>query len=388
MTVTTLRDIEACPRRWALTWADYPDLWNQRGYPPRLEMAAIGGSVLHHVLETLTRAFVRAGCSDVHDQSASTVLRDLGGYTKLVNASIDQVLKRYTGNVRASKHLEMATTSLRARVPELRAQAQVFLGRVKLSPHPKSVPYQAAHGTHRSPLRPGVYSELRFDAPTMKWKGTGDLLILSDEDCEILDFKTGAHDEGHSFQIRAYSVLWYRDYEINPTARRATKLTLVYNDANVSVAPLSESELVALERDLVERRQAAIEAARREPPRPLPGRENCGFCGVRHLCDAYWRPETLIKISESAQQSADFADVQISIRNSHGPLSWDGLVEGSGTLKHGSRVVLRTTESLPAFHSGESVRVLNARFTKEVDDPSQPAVLTMGRWSEAFIVTS
>jgi len=387
MTVTTLSDIEACPRRWGLKWAHYPDLWNQRGYPPRLEMAAIRGSVLHHVLETLTRAFVRAGCSDVHDQSASRALRDLGGYTKLVNASIDLVLKRYTGNVRASKHLEMATSSLRARVPELRAQAQALLGRVKLSPHPRSVPYQAAHGTQRKPLQLGVYSELRFEAPTIKWKGTGDLLVLSDEDCEILDFKTGVHDEGHSFQIRAYSVLWYRDYEINPTARRATKLTLVYNDADVSVAPLSESELVALERDLVERRQAAIEAARHEPPRALPSHENCGFCGVRHLCDVYWRPATLIQVSAVAQPSADFADVQISIRNSHGPLSWDGVVEGSGTLKQGSRVILRTMQGLPEFQSGDSIRVLNAHFYKDVDDPSRPAVVTMGIWSEVFRVS-
>jgi hypothetical protein len=36
MTVTTLAEIEACPRRWTLGAAHYPALWTGRGYPPRV----------------------------------------------------------------------------------------------------------------------------------------------------------------------------------------------------------------------------------------------------------------------------------------------------------------------------------------------------------------
>ena len=62
MTVTALAEIEACPRRWALGAAPYPDLWSGRGYPPRVQLSALAGTVVHRALEAITRELVRAGC--------------------------------------------------------------------------------------------------------------------------------------------------------------------------------------------------------------------------------------------------------------------------------------------------------------------------------------
>jgi hypothetical protein len=47
MTVTTLGGIESCPRRWALGAAHNPELWSGRGYPPRVQLGALSGTVVH-----------------------------------------------------------------------------------------------------------------------------------------------------------------------------------------------------------------------------------------------------------------------------------------------------------------------------------------------------
>src|SRR2546430_2535646 len=39
MSVSTLRELEACPRRWALSSARYPEIWDRVGYPPKLNIA-------------------------------------------------------------------------------------------------------------------------------------------------------------------------------------------------------------------------------------------------------------------------------------------------------------------------------------------------------------
>src|SRR6185312_12568017 len=73
LTFSALKEIEACPRRWALASANYPDLWEDYGYPPRVQLQALFGTVVHAVLETVTRELVGAGCSSVHDASAVEV---------------------------------------------------------------------------------------------------------------------------------------------------------------------------------------------------------------------------------------------------------------------------------------------------------------------------
>ena len=130
MSVTALNDIEACPRRWALRHADYPKLWGGYGYPPRLHMGALLGSVTHLALETIVREFIRTGCPSVKDATAVSVMRNLGGYTHILYNCIDRVISRLRENPRARRHLEYSTQFLRARIPRLRTQVQAMLSRM------------------------------------------------------------------------------------------------------------------------------------------------------------------------------------------------------------------------------------------------------------------
>lgn len=389
MSVSALGEIEACPRRWALTSADYPDLWDRRGYPPRLFIASLTGSVVHLALETVTKALVRGGCTSVEDAGAVLVMRGLGGYTKLINDCVQRILNRFADNPRAAPILEVALRSLRSRIPEMRAEAQSLLGRVKL--HGGVAPLGAAISTkdsRRTPLGPGTYPELELHAPCIGWRGTADLLTISDSTCEIVDFKTGAPGEAHQFQVRVYALLWSRDSELNPTARAIDRLTLSYRAGDVRVDPPNPTDLDALERELLDRRQAALKALRANPPEARPGVENCRYCAVRHLCEEYWQPATARALGAADSNRAPFMDLQVSIVARHGPSSWNGVVEVSQSVAAGKQIVLRTAAPEVGFGIGDRIRVLNVHVSTGPDDESQPTVATLTATSEGFLIPS
>jgi hypothetical protein len=57
-----------------------------------------------------------------------------------------------------------------------------------------------------------------------------------------------------------YALFWSRDSELNPTARAVDRLTLSYPVGEVWIDPPTLTELDALERELLARRQAALKA--------------------------------------------------------------------------------------------------------------------------------
>jgi len=382
MTVSTLMQIETCPRRWALASAEYPELWNGRGYPPRVTLGALAGIVVHLVVETVTRELVRASCQTAHDSTAVQVMKTLGGYSCVVQGCIDRVIARCAENPRAARFLEHAALSLRAQVPDFRARAQALLGRVRLSSFGGTVGTRVARA--RAPLPNGVFPEIELRAEQIGWKGRADLLVLSEETSEIIDFKTGKEDEAHRFQITVYALLWSRDSELNPNQRLVDTLTLAYSSRDVRVAAPSTTQLNALERDLVARRAAARLAASTRPPEARPTVENCRFCEVRQLCDAYWDPA----IGSTPRDSWDepgLVDLEITIVERHGAASWDGIVSDARYRSRGRRIVVRTPNGSLDSNRGDRLRLLDV-FLLPPDNPAAPLVLTMNAASEAFRV--
>ncbi|MGH3435454.1 MAG: PD-(D/E)XK nuclease family protein [Sciscionella sp.] len=72
---SSLNDLEACPRRWMLSRAAYPELWEGSGYPPMPNTAALFGDVVHAALELLVRALVAADCESTGTAAAVAVLK-------------------------------------------------------------------------------------------------------------------------------------------------------------------------------------------------------------------------------------------------------------------------------------------------------------------------
>lgn len=382
MSVSTWAEIQECPRRWALSRAEYPMLWSGRGYPPKLQVAALAGSVVHLALELIAKQIARAGVSSMNDPGAALVLRELGGYTSVVEGCIEQTLKRYVDNPRADTLMEHARRTLHGQVPALRARVQSMLNRLRLSKSaslPSMASTQKASGPPvRLPLRNGIYPEVGVRARSIGWKGTVDLLVLNDEACEITDFKTGAADDAHKFQVRAYAVMWRLDDEFNPSGRVANRLVLAYETQDVDVAAPNASEIDDLGRDLLARRLAAEAALAARPPSAHPSADTCRYCGVRQLCDAYWASATQV-VSDDRR----FGDIELRITGRHGPLSWDGEVLRARDLPSKTPALLRLKENYE-FKRDTRVRVLDGAIARDPEDDAAPAVVTLGVLSEAY----
>lgn len=384
MSVSTLLELEACPRRWALASADYPGLWSGRGYPPRIHVASLVGSVVHLVLEAITTELARAGCPTIKDPMAVEIMRRLGGYTKVVHDCIDRVVERLEQNPRASRIAETLARSLRAQAPEMRTQVQVLVGRMHLPVVGARV--RGVGAKQRGQLATGVHPEVSLRVKAMGWKGTADLLVLSEEACEIVDFKTGEERPHHRFQVQVYALLWNRDAELNPERRLATSLTLAYKQGNIEVEALSVSQLDDLERQLIGRREAARKAAKASLPEARPTLSNCGQCDVRQLCQEYWSAQVQQALaSETTTADKSFADVEITILGRHGPSSWDAEVAVSRSIAKGRRILLRTNQMEFGAGPGDRVRILGAHVSEGEGDEIVPALVTMGTMSEAYV---
>lgn len=382
MSVSTHAEIDECPRRWALGAAEYSELWTGRGYPPKLQVAALAGSAVHLALEIITKQLTRSGVPSLSDPSAPQVLRELGGYTSVVEECVERILKRYVDNPRAGALMEHAQRTLRGQVPTLRARVQSMLTRLRL---PKGAPASPAPSTPKSsgppprlPLANGTYPEVEVRAKSIGWKGKVDLLVLGDDACEITDFKTGAADEAHKFQVRAYAVMWRLDDELNPSGRVADRLVLAYESQNVDVPPPSASEIDDLSRELLKRRKAAEATLAARPPSAHPNTETCRYCGVRQLCDAYWASATQV-VSDDGR----FGDIELKITGRHGPTSWDAVVVRARDLPAKTPALLRLQQH-EEFKEGTRVRVLDGALARDSEDDAAPVIVTLGVLSEAY----
>lgn len=389
MTVTTLLEIESCPRRWGLAAADYPEVWTGRGFPPRFQLRALAGMVVHMSLETITGHLIKSGCGSVQDAGAIQVMRMLGGYTKVVDACIDRVLATFVDNPRAKHLMEFATRSLRNQVGELRTRTQTMVSRIRL---PATVARRGAGIPRptRGPLKAGVFPELSLRATQIGWKGKADLLILSPDVCELTDFKTGAATETHRLQIETYALLWSRDVELNPEARLVERLVLAYSRGNVVLPGPTGDELNALQVEMVARREAAIAAVSQLPPEARPDPSSCLRCGVRPLCEDYWMPATQLQMA--ANQENQFLDIEVTITGRRGTASWDAIVERSAAIERG-RPLLLQADHLPVLpRAGYRMRLLSVHLAETPRDesgfdPSHPVIVNVGAGSEAFIVS-
>ena len=379
MSVTALNEIEACPRRWALRHADYPKLWGGYGYPPRVHMGALLGSVTHLALETIIRELIRTGCPSVKDATAVSVLRSLGGYTHVLHNCIDTVISRLQVNPRAQRHLEFSTRFLRARIAHLRTQVQTMLSRTRLEGRSQG------HGRSSGfnpPLATGTYAELEVSANRIGWKGKLDLLAISPEACEIIDFKTGAPNDVHRFQIEVYSLLWTLDEERNPQGRSADRLILAYDNGEVEVPVPSPDRCKVLEQELLERGAGARASVAQIPPEARPDPVHCRSCQVRHLCDEYWASEVIRTKRYDENRKTHFGDCEVTIAARHGPSSWDARIERPG---RGLHAVVRTASE--GLEVGDRLRLLDGALLLDEEDPRQPWVITLGMMSEVFTVS-
>jgi hypothetical protein len=383
MTYSALSGIEACPRRWALHSAKYPELWDGHGYPPRVAIKALLGTIVHEVTEFVSKEFVRAGCMTIKDAKAIEVMRGLGGYSKLIGRGIEIVIKRAEQNPRARKVLQELGTVLRGKMPEIRSQVQGLLANVSLSVK-AAVGHSAQARSRGQPLPYGLYAELTLRAKDIGWKGKPDLLGIDNRGCEIVEFKTGERKDEHAFQLRVYGALWSKDGEANPGGHFPSKLTVAYPDGSVEIPFLSADKLSGFVAELRNRSTSAASEVLKSPPLARPSVENCSFCGVKQLCAEYWSPDIQPRVQPDSALGR-YGDLQVLITGRHGPTSWDAVTESAGTVPPGSSALIRCSSTDLQFQVGQRLRLISVWFGGNTEG-SNTKVVTAGLNTEAYLI--
>lgn len=388
MSFSKLRQIESCPRRWALTASDYPQIWRKRGYPEPLVPATIVGRVTHRAIEIIVKEFHRRGCVSFDDAQAITAMRELGGFSSVIEKSLDDILSQFADNPRVSEPLEVVKRVLHERRGKIREDVRILLSRMLGGRRTLSRDSSQSQGLN-GPLGNGIHPEVRLVNEEMKWEGIADLIRLSSTECEIRDFKTGAPKEEHVEQLRSYSLLWLLDDGINPAGRPASKLTISYVNTDVDVPPLSASEVSAFKDELMTRTKTALEKTAGCPPDAMPRAENCRRCVVRHLCGAYWEKPTIEMLARDCQLSS-LLDVEVHILGDHGSRSYDAVSIASTTLPPDIPVLLRFSGNTIGCTEGNRLRLLDVIMRREQDEREDDGrvIISTAKFSEVYIVGS
>lgn len=380
---SSLTQAQACPRQWMLSRASYPDVWDRSGYPDRPHVASLAGDIVHSALETITRAFVGDGCTNVHSPEAVQILRRLGGYSAIIGAAIQECVNQLAGNPRMSSHTEKIVSDLGRRAPELKSKVQAIVSRTDL----EGVSDAGVHHGHASaapgPLQPGLYAELSLAATDLGLGGRVDLLRRLESGCEVVDYKTGSPENHHADQVRFYAVLWSRDAERNPGRELATRLVLSYSTHDVEVEAPTAAEVDQIEAAASDAISQIRVALSRRPPPAIPTETNCRYCSVRHICDDYWTTfASGIAPSPSGDQRVIFRDIEVNVVSRNGPTSWIVAPQASSASEAGDSALLRTPDDTMAFEPGTRLRLLNV--TETHDDETQRRLITLTSSSEVF----
>ncbi len=382
MSYSSLREVEECPRRWALRRSSYSRIWDRSGYPDLPALPTLVGDVVHLSLERILRALVEHGCDSPRSARAVEVLRECGGYTSIVGSAVQTTLAGLVTNPRARGRLSNYRSELNLRLPELRRRVQEIVSRSTL--FPRSADIKGVDGGRPAgKLSDGSHTEIEIRADAMRWLGRVDLLSLTPTTCEIVDYKTGKVQEGHAEQLRTYALLWSRDTSLNPTARPATRLVVAYPTHDVTVDVPTEAQLDELDADLQLRTQAAREEIQRRPPHARPAPEVCSNCSVRQLCPEYWQYlASHAGAAPGGSAEPVFGDAELRINSRQGPKSWDvAVVRGSsGSTSTSAR--LRSSDDSADLSSGSRIRLLNVLIQR--DEESQLLLLTMSASTEIF----
>lgn len=376
---SSLLEATTCPRRWGLTRAQYPGVWSGSGYPPRPTLASLLGQVTHRCLEWVLHAFEAAGCCGPHDPEAVTVLRQLGGYSDLLERAIDEIIGSLENNPRLEDRLPHLRRSMRRYLPELRFRVQSLASRVQMAPREGgSGRLRGEVDTLRAQigeLKEGSYAEVQLSAEPVGMRGVVDLLTVYEDYCHIVEYKSGREQDYHQHQLHTYQVLWAFDRGRNPRGLPVEGLDIVYPTTERRIDPLTTAELNQFANRLQEDIAASHGAVASRPPPAVPTTENCNQCPVRHICEVYW--ETSLPAGQGVGDG--FGDAALLVLSQEGRRTWRVRDEHEGI-----ETLLHAPNGDSQIASGEKLRLLNVAWGASEGDA--PPVLTLTATSECYVV--
>lgn len=390
MTFHLLKEAQRCPLSIALQRSSYRQLWDGSGYPTRPTAAVISGLVIHEAAETLLKELVQAGVSSLMQPAAMKILKELGGFTKVLDRSLGEFFARENNNPRFEQFRDDLFRSLRVKLPQMRATLQALLvshvwapsGSDFETPRKTTTNSGREKPTQRAPLGTGTFVEIDLQDSLAKWRGRIDILDVDESGCAITDLKSGVPSDEHKEQLIAYAMLWVEDRDRNPARLPIQSLRIVYASGAVAVPVPTDTQMHTLRRGLIDSSELVRSALNASAVSANPSRENCRHCPVKLLCQPYWESLPSIRSDEHLSNN------QVRIIEARGDRAWLASVMASSVLEVDQKVVIRNYEGGKSFWS-ELRPGLSVRLTEGVlssFEENDITVINLSMMSEALFL--
>jgi PD-(D/E)XK nuclease superfamily len=384
------KEAQRCPLSVSLQRSYYRQLWDGNGYPARLSTSALSGIVIHEAAETILKEFAQSGVSSLMEPIAMSVLKELGGFTKVLESALNAFLLSQSNNPRFGQFRDDLSRTLRLKLPQLRATLQALIaGHVwtlsaKTPKAIKSVQAQTVpqKAIQRFPLGNGTFVEVDLEDAVSKWRGRIDVININEHGCSITDLKSGNASEEHAEQLAIYSMLWLEDSDRNPSRLPVQGLQIVYASGAVAVTVPDDDQAKSFRRDLIASSESVRSALNSSHVRANPSRENCRHCSVKLLCEPYWQSLSAVGLD------GHFSSIQVTLLEMRGERAWLATVTSSASLPANEKVVVRDYEGGKPFWSelkpGLSIRLTDGLLSST--EASDTPVINLSMMSEALFV--
>jgi len=359
---TSLDDIEACPRRWQLLrsrWGDF------KRFPVRLHPAALEGQIVHEALDRLSRACGQRGNPAFGSAEFAAALTDAEFFAGFANA-VAEWRARLTSHPRPGLAFRLRTSG------EELANRAVRIFREQYRPDLRTAPLAVERTTTKAPggmktllEHKRALSEIKLTHPDIPFLGVLDRVLLTDEEVEVVDFKTGTPSEKHRKQLLRYALLWWRN-----TGDAPVRVSAQYLDG-VESWSVARGTLEDVETELVKDLPLLADALKMRPAPARPG-TNCHSCAVRARCSAGWIA------GEEAALADGRGDVELVVAakaGDHGFLAWSRTGVEIAVVYQAAVARL-----LPELVDGQVLRILDGVWKEKRTQ------LEIRPWTEVFFV--
>lgn len=359
--ITTILDVELCPRRWQLLrsqWGVYDR------YPQRPSPAAIEGQIVHDALDRLTRACGQQGNPAFGTAEFATALANAEFFPSFALA-VAEWQQRLTSHPRPGPAFRLRVSN------EELINRTVRMFREQYKPHGIAAT-QAAERAAATPTdvnlilrQKRALSEVRLVHPQLPFLGVLDRVQLASDGVEIIDFKTGKPSDKHRLQLLHYALLWLRT-----TGESPVRISAQYLDG-VECWPVGQGTLMEVEADLAKKIPLLTEALGERPAAAKPS-SVCNTCPVRARCTSGWA------VGEEAALVDGRGDAELVVTAKAGE---HGFLARSRT---GAEVAVvyeaSVSKLLPELVEGKVVRVLDGVWKE------RRSQLELKAWTEVFVV--
>jgi len=374
-----------CPKKWYLESLEY-DIFENKKYPSIIFLQSLIGTSIHKTIERLIYIMKESECNKINDQNWQKVKSKIITIKELFKNIVQDQISKCLVNPRNKRSKEDYEIFIDDNIQNIMFKVKSMVSKINLTN--SRINQNKKTNDLDFELLNANLTEFKINSNDLNLFGYIDFLKIKDDVIEIYDFKTGSTKEKDREQLLLYSLIWKYDEIHNPTSRKASKLTLVYENKDTDISPLNDLELKTKAESLKNEITNLKNDIKNSSFIARPTYDNCNFCSVKQLCDNYWSYLDQNKIDLSTITN-NYTNSDIEINEiSKDQDRWYAKVSLSNIFAKNQNIVIenRGEYSLnrDILNNAKNVRILNFDYYPENDETSIENRIVLNKFSEVF----